>query len=154
MARVTVEDCIDKIENRFELVMMASQRTREIGAGSLLTIERDNDKNPVVSLREIADETISIEDLKEALIKRNQRMVAVEDEEEETVDLMDGEEAWANIARDAADLENALEADGVHEATEVSAEAVVAPEATEAPESAPEAEAPATPEADPTIINE
>lgn len=117
MARVTVEDCIDKIENRFELVMMAAQRTREIGSGSLLTIDRDNDKNPVISLREIAEETLDIAELKEALIKRNQRMVAVEDEEEDVVDLMDGEEAWANIARDAADLENSLDADGVQEAS-------------------------------------
>ncbi len=138
MARVTVEDCIDKIENRFELVMMAAQRTREIGSGSLLTIDRDNDKNAVVALREIAGQTLQIEELKEALIRRNQRMIAVEDEEEEVVDLMDGEEAWANIARDAADLENALEADGVHE-TDAEQEEILASE---------------TPEADSTIINE
>lgn len=140
MARVTVEDCIDKIENRFELVMMAAQRAREIGSGSLLTIERDNDKNTVVSLREIADETLELEDLKESLIKRNQRMVAVEDEEEEVVDLMDGEEAWANIARDAADLENTLDAEGVNETSESAQEAVVAE---------PEAEESAAPDADP-----
>ncbi len=127
MARVTVEDCVDKIKNRFELVMMVAQRTREIGSGALLTIDRDNDKNHVVSLREIADETLSIDELKESLIKRNQRMVAVEDEEE-TVDLMDGEEAWANIARDAADLENALDSDGVHETDAVQEEALISSE--------------------------
>ena len=67
MARVTVEDCIDKVENRFDLVLLASHRARMISSGSQITIERDNDKNPVVSLREIAEKTISPEDLKEDL---------------------------------------------------------------------------------------
>src|SRR5260370_129756 len=65
MARVTVEDCIDKVENRFELVLLASHRARMVSAGSQITIERDNDKNPVVALREIAEQTISPGDLKE-----------------------------------------------------------------------------------------
>ena len=65
MARVTVEDCVDKVPNRFELVMLASHRAREISSGSPLTVDRDNDKNPVVSLREIADETQSGEEDKE-----------------------------------------------------------------------------------------
>ena len=144
MARVTVEDCIDKIENRFESVMMAAQRTREIGSGGILTVHRDNDKNAVISLREIAEETLNLEDLKEALIKRNQRMVAMEDDEEDVVDLMDGEEAWANIARDAADLENALDAEGVHETDETADQAVDAESQAEAP--APELPAVDTPE--------
>ena len=68
MARVTVEDCVDKVENRFELVLLASHRARMISSGAPLTIDRDNDKNPVVALREIADETIAPDDLKEDLI--------------------------------------------------------------------------------------
>lgn len=97
MARVTVEDCIDKVDNRFELVMVAAQRARKIGSGAPLTIERDNDKNTVVSLREIADETVEIDGLKEDLVRSHQRMVAYE-EEDETIDLMDGEEEWGTIA--------------------------------------------------------
>ncbi|MBU0726755.1 MAG: DNA-directed RNA polymerase subunit omega [Alphaproteobacteria bacterium] len=73
MARVTVEDCVEKIPNRFELVMLASQRARAISAGSSITIDRDNDKNPVVSLREIADETIDLDGLRQGLIKKEQR---------------------------------------------------------------------------------
>ena len=68
MARVTVEDCIDKVENRFDLVLLASHRARMISSGSQITIERDNDKNPVVALREIAETTISPDDLKEELV--------------------------------------------------------------------------------------
>ncbi len=83
MARVTVEDCIVKIPNRFELVMSAAQRTRDISAGAELTVDRDNDKNPVVSLREIADETVNIDGLKESLIRGSQRMALSRDEEEE-----------------------------------------------------------------------
>ena len=97
MARVTVEDCVERIPNRFELVMMASQRARKIGSGAPLTIDRDNDKNPVVSLREIAGETVKTEDLKEELTRNHQRMVAYE-EEEESIDLMDGEREWATKA--------------------------------------------------------
>jgi DNA-directed RNA polymerase subunit omega len=69
MARVTVEDCVDKVPNRFELVMLAAHRAREIAKGAPLTIDRDNDKNPVVALREIAEETQSAEDLRERLIE-------------------------------------------------------------------------------------
>ncbi|MCB1651503.1 MAG: DNA-directed RNA polymerase subunit omega [Alphaproteobacteria bacterium] len=97
MARVTVEDCVDKVENRFELVMLAAQRARKIGSGAPLTIARDNDKNPVVALREIAEETVETANLKEELVRSHQRMVAYE-EEEETIDLMDGEEEWESIA--------------------------------------------------------
>ena len=97
MARVTVEDCIDKVENRFQLVMLAAQRARKIGSGAALTIDRDNDKNPVVALREIAEETVDTADLKEELTKSHQRMVAYE-EDDESIDLMDGEEEWSTIA--------------------------------------------------------
>ena len=97
MARVTVEDCVDKIPNRFQLVMAAAQRARKIGSGAALTIDRDDDKNPVVALREIAEETVSHEELKEELIKSHQRMAAYE-EEDDSIDLMDGEEEGGSIA--------------------------------------------------------
>lgn len=110
MARVTVEDCIEKIPNRFELVMSAAQRVRDIAAGSPITVERDRDKNAVVALREIADSTINTEDLTEGLIKRNQRLFATVDETEEKIDVIEGEEAWANMAREA--LESGSEGAG------------------------------------------
>lgn len=97
MARVTVEDCIEKLPNRFELIMVAAQRARKIGSGAPLTIERDNDKNPVVSLREIADGTVCVDELKEDLIRSKQRIAAFDDEEEE-IDLMDGEKEWGDMA--------------------------------------------------------
>jgi DNA-directed RNA polymerase subunit omega len=85
MARVTVEDCIDKVENRFELVVLAAYRAREISSGSSITIERDNDKNPVVALREIAEGTLSPEDLKEGHIHSLQKHVEVDEPEYETI---------------------------------------------------------------------
>ena len=81
MARVTVEDCIDKVDNRFELVLLASHRARLISQGAPITIDRDNDKNPVVALREIADETLSPGDLKEDLIHSLQKHVEVDEPE-------------------------------------------------------------------------
>ena len=86
MARVTVEDCVEKIPNRFELVAIAAQRARHISAGAALTIERDNDKNPVISLREVADETVDIKELKEDLIKSLQRHVEQDEPEDDLVD--------------------------------------------------------------------
>ncbi len=97
MARVTVEDCVEKIPNRFELVLIASQRARKIGSGAALTVDRDNDKNPVIALREIADETVSITDLKDELIRSKQRVIAY-DEDDTEVDLMDGEKEWSAMA--------------------------------------------------------
>ena len=88
MARVTVEDCVEKIPNRFELVAIASQRARHISAGAAITIERDDDKNPVISLREIADETVNIKELKEDLIKSLQRHVEQDEPEDDLVDDM------------------------------------------------------------------
>ena len=88
MARVTVEDCVDKVPNRFELVMLAAHRARSLASGSPLTVERDNDKNPVVALREIADETLSPGDLKEDLIHSLQKHVEVDEPEQETVPLL------------------------------------------------------------------
>jgi DNA-directed RNA polymerase subunit omega len=83
MARVTVEDCVVKVPNRFDLVMLAAQRARDVAAGGQLTIERDNDKNPVVALREIADETIDLEGLRNNLIQGLQRNVEQDEPEEE-----------------------------------------------------------------------
>ena len=83
MARVTVEDCVDKVENRFELILVASHRARMISSGSKITIERDNDKNPVVALREIAETTVSPGDLKEDLIHSLQKYVEVDEPEPE-----------------------------------------------------------------------
>jgi len=88
MARVTVEDCVDKIPNRFDLVMMASQRARNISAGAELTVERDNDKNPVVALREIAEETVEFDELEEGLIKGLQNYVEMDEPEEDEMDLL------------------------------------------------------------------
>src|SRR5512134_2801882 len=85
MARVTVEDCIDKVENRFDLVLLASHRARLISAGQPITIDRDNDKNPVVALREIADSTMQPEDLREDLIHSLQKHVEVDEPEAEVV---------------------------------------------------------------------
>ena len=88
MARVTVEDCVDKVDNRFELVLLASHRARMISSGAPLTVDRDNDKNPVVALREIADQTIAPEDLKEDLIHSLQKYVEVDEPEPEPVPLI------------------------------------------------------------------
>ena len=81
MARVTVEDCVDKVESRFELVLLAAHRARMISNGSPLTVDRDNDKNPVVALREIADASVSPEDLNEDLIHSLQKYVEVDEPE-------------------------------------------------------------------------
>jgi len=88
MARVTVEDCIDKVDNRFDLVLVASHRARMISSGAQITIDRDNDKNPVVALREIAEETISPGDLKEDLIHSLQKYVEVDEPEPEAMPLI------------------------------------------------------------------
>ena len=88
MARVTVEDCIDKVENRFDLVLLAGHRARMISSGSQIAVERDNDKNPVVALREIADKMVSPEDLKEELVHSLQKYVEVDEPEPEGVPLI------------------------------------------------------------------
>jgi|SRR5215472_6294136 len=83
MARVTVEDCVLKVPNRFDLVMLAAQRARDVSAGAQLTLDRDNDKNPVVALREIADETIDLDSLRNNLVQGLQRNVEQDEPEEE-----------------------------------------------------------------------
>jgi DNA-directed RNA polymerase subunit omega len=139
MARVTVEDCVLKIPNRFELVLFAAQRAREISAGAPLTVDRDDDKNPVIALREIAEETIELDHLRAAVVRGMQKHVEI-DEPEETRELeletalfgggspagvltraevgseTDGDEAEEE---DAIEQEEALEAEGLDEADEL-----------------------------------
>jgi DNA-directed RNA polymerase subunit omega len=110
MARVTVEDCIVQIPNRFDLVMVAAQRSRDVAAGGRITVDRDNDKNPVVALREIADVTIDIEGIKEQLVRGLQKHVEIDEPEEHELGeggtprlSMDGLDDIARQAR--ADLE-------------------------------------------------
>lgn len=101
MARVTVEDCIEKVSNRFDLVMLASQRAREVSAGAPITVERDNDKNPVIALREIADETVELENLQESLIVSQQKHVEYDlPEEDEVVELLESESNIAGVTPD------------------------------------------------------
>lgn len=112
MARVTVEDCVEKVANRFDLVMMAAHRAREISAGAPITVDRDNDKNPVIALREIADETVPLDGLQESLVRGHQKHVSMDEPEEEVIELMTGEEEWLRQA----------EADNAGEAANTAAE--------------------------------
>jgi DNA-directed RNA polymerase subunit omega len=102
MARVTVEDCIDKVENRFDLVLLASHRARTISSGSQITVDRDNDKNPVVALREIAEKSVSPDDLREELVHSLQKYVEVDEPEPESPPLVGGA---AGATVDADDTE-------------------------------------------------
>ncbi|MDD7313082.1 MAG: DNA-directed RNA polymerase subunit omega [bacterium] len=97
MARVTVEDCIDKIPNRYELLMVAAQRAKDIEAGAPLTVDRDNDKNSVVALREIAEETVSIEELQRSLVMGLQKYVEVAEPEEEELEIMAAERELSDL---------------------------------------------------------
>ncbi|KPP90577.1 MAG: DNA-directed RNA polymerase omega subunit RpoZ [Rhodobacteraceae bacterium HLUCCA08] len=90
MARVTVEDCVDKVPNRFELVMLAAHRAREVSSGAPITVNRDNDKNPVVALREIADETQRADDLRERMIESRQTQIEVDEPEDDAMALLMG----------------------------------------------------------------
>jgi DNA-directed RNA polymerase subunit omega len=90
MARVTVEDCVDKIPNRFELVMLAAHRAREISTGGEITVPRDNDKDPVVALREIAEETLTFDQLREGAIESHQTQIEVDEPEEDQMALLMG----------------------------------------------------------------
>jgi DNA-directed RNA polymerase subunit omega len=92
MARVTVEDCVVRVPNRFELVLLASQRARNIAGGGKITVDRDNDKNPVVALREIADATIPFDDLRNELVQGLQKHVEPDEPEEEEIDVLAGRE--------------------------------------------------------------
>lgn len=125
MARVTVEDCVIKIPNRFELVLLAAQRARAIGTGAPLTVDRDNDKNPVVALREIADETVDIEGLRQRMIGDMQDSPEVDEPEEDNMAALMQSGEWAGVAQDNEDLGEGMgieEADGDDEAAEVAEE--------------------------------
>ncbi len=98
MARVTVEDCVTKVPNRFDLVMMASQRSREIASGEDLTVDRDNDKNPVVALREIADETVPVDTLREAMIRGMQKHVELDEPEDDDMTMLMAGQDWGAAA--------------------------------------------------------
>jgi DNA-directed RNA polymerase subunit omega len=93
MARVTVEDCVDKVPNRFELVMLAAHRARSLASGVPLTVDRDNDKNPVVALREIAEETLTADHLRDSAIESFQRQIEVDEPEEDNMALLVGNDA-------------------------------------------------------------
>ena len=103
MARVTVEDCVDKVPNRFELVLLAAHRARELASGAPLTVERDNDKNPVVALREIADETLTASQLREAAIERHQSQIEVDEPEDDVMTLLPGTPADAPAEDDMSE---------------------------------------------------
>lgn len=102
MARITVEDCVLRIPNRFKLVLLASQRGRDISAGAPLSVERDNDKNPVVALREIAEETIDIDGLQQSLIHGLQRHVEKDEPEEDELDMLSTEQELAAASPDGS----------------------------------------------------
>ena len=110
MARVTVEDCVDKVPNRFDLVMLAAHRAREISSGAPISVDRDNDKNPVVALREIADETQTADELTERMIESQQTQIEVDEPEEDQMALLMGAEAADRPANDDMTEENLLRA--------------------------------------------
>lgn len=97
MARVTVEDCVEKVPNRYELLMVAAQRAKDIEAGAPLQVSRDNDKNSVVALREIAENKVSIEDLQKSLVMNLQKYVEVEEPEEEELEIMAAEKELSEL---------------------------------------------------------
>jgi DNA-directed RNA polymerase subunit omega len=115
MARVTVEDCIDKVNNRFELVLLASHRARLISQGAPITIDRDNDKNPVVALREIADEMLSPDDLKEDLIHSLQKHVEVDEPEPDASTLIAASESQAETQDEEDDAPETVNFDQMSE---------------------------------------
>jgi len=113
MARVTVEDCILKVTNRFDLVIYSAQRARSIAAGAALTLDRDNDKNPVVALREIADGTVEPADLEESVVKSLQKMTEIDEPEvEEEMEMITAETLAQTVAEDLGQvIEDEAEAD-------------------------------------------
>ncbi len=107
MARVTVEDCVTKIPNRFELLLLAAHRARAIASGETLTVERDNDKNPVIALREIAEESIDLADLSQKVIQGLQKHVEVDEPDEEDLSLLMPTVGWGET--ETASVENAVD---------------------------------------------
>ena len=111
MARVTVEDCVEKIPNRYELLLVAAQRAKDISSGSPIRVDRDNDKNSVVALREIAEETVSIEELQRSLVMGLQKYVEVEEPEEEELEIMAAERELADLDEQFSGLLPQMEID-------------------------------------------
>jgi DNA-directed RNA polymerase subunit omega len=110
MARVTVEDCVLQVPNRFQLVMLSAHRARALASGAELKVERDRDKNPVVALREVAEQKLELDQLEEALIKSLQKRIEPEQPEEEVIELMAGEQQnWLGAIDDAAEAEEEAE---------------------------------------------
>ena len=149
MARVTVEDCVLKVPNRFDLVMVAAQRSRDLSAGAPLTVERDNDKDPVIALREIAEETVDIDELNDALIRGMQRHVEIDEPEEEQQDfdmsvvemgLGDGGELMVTVDALAKSQENEDEAEVDGPAAQVGEPANIPDEQVGEPANIPDAQ--------------
>ena len=128
MARVTVEDCIDKIPNRYELLMIAAQRAKDIASGSPILVDRDNDKNSVVALREIAEEKVSIEELQRSLVMGLQKFVEVQEPEEEELEIMAAERELSDLDEQfsgllpQAELEDSMQIHGADDAVDFDAE--------------------------------
>ena len=135
MARVTVEDCVLKVPNRFELVVLAAQRARDVAAGAPLSVDRDNDKDPVVALREIAEETIDLGTLKNALVKGLQKTVESDEPEEEIVDFLASEQ---ELLRDRGTGEEGSDEMTLMEEDEGAEEGEEEPVVAEADEDLPE----------------
>ena len=123
MARVTVEDCVEKVPNRFELVMLSAQRAREILAGAPLTVEADNDKNPVIALREIAEETVKLDELRDSLVQSQQRHVEFdlpeEEEADEIVELLESDTHVAGVDEGAPVDEECSQIESISEGPEM-----------------------------------
>lgn len=127
MARITVEDCVLQIPNRFDLVLIAAQRGRDISAGGALTVDRDNDKNPVVSLREIGEKTVDIEDLRQAIVLGLQRHVEQDEPEDEDPDMLTlGEGLGAMKPEDALARKSLIEEEIANEVLTVGGDAIEA----------------------------
>ena len=125
MARVTVEDCVTKVPNRFELVLLASQRAKELSSGAEPTLPRDHDKNSVISLREIEEGTVPVEKIREDFISGMQKYIKVQENAKEEADIAEAEAELANTADDFAYLSEAAlasEADGISAAPEEDAD--------------------------------
>lgn len=112
MARVTVEDCVLKVPNRFELVMLSSRRARAISAGEALTVDRDNDKNPVVALREIADGTVDLEDLRQTVVRALQKHVELDEPEEDNMAALMAGKEWSEVVVAEAEDSDGMEVFG------------------------------------------
>ena len=136
MARVTVEDCVRQVPNRFDLVMVAAQRSRDISAGATLTLDRDNDKNPVVALREIAEKTVKTDSLRDAVIRGLQKHVELDEPEEDMLDLMSSEERLGALAANIGDEFGQALAEETPGPSEVEMVSEAAPE--ESPDGQPE----------------